>query len=202
MTSWIYSSRETNVVIPQPVTIVKMGLWEQSRKAINLDSLKEAVSNARQFMITELAQSLGVHRNTIYNYMRCNVIEQKYSQLTNAELDALITQFKKWKPKSGIWYTVGFLWQKGIRVQHHCVAESSCRIDRVGQVLRNRQMKCRHQYHVKRPNVLWHLDGHHKLIWWGIVIHGIIDGFCWTVWNINIMYSYANLFAGDCFTCK
>ncbi|ESK81644.1 hypothetical protein Moror_3251 [Moniliophthora roreri MCA 2997] len=28
---------------------------------------------------------------------------------------------------------------------------------------------------------MWHLDGHHKLIRWGIVIHGIIDGFCRTV---------------------
>ncbi|KAI9569823.1 hypothetical protein HD554DRAFT_2019662, partial [Boletus coccyginus] len=33
-------------------------------------------------------------------------------------------------------------------------------------------------YYVKCPNALWHIDGHHKLICWGIVIHGIIDGFC------------------------
>ncbi|KAE9384277.1 hypothetical protein BT96DRAFT_743849, partial [Gymnopus androsaceus JB14] len=31
-------------------------------------------------------------------------------------------------------------------------------------------------YSVKQPNSLWHLDGHHKLILWGIVIHGIVDG--------------------------
>ncbi|KAI6006192.1 hypothetical protein F5J12DRAFT_721182, partial [Pisolithus orientalis] len=34
------------------------------------------------------------------------------------------------------------------------------------------------KYHVKWPNALWHMDGHHKLIQWGIVIHGFIDGFC------------------------
>ena len=27
------------------------------------------------------------------------------------------------------------------------------------------------------PNSLWHVDGHHKLIRWKIVIHGGIDGF-------------------------
>jgi hypothetical protein len=39
----------------------------------------------------------------------------------------------------------------------------------------------RWQYKVSRPNALWHMDGHHKLICWGIVIHGIIDGYCHTV---------------------
>ncbi|ESK83118.1 hypothetical protein Moror_6050 [Moniliophthora roreri MCA 2997] len=28
---------------------------------------------------------------------------------------------------------------------------------------------------------MWHIDRHHKLIRWGFVIHGIIDGFCRTV---------------------
>ncbi|KAL4063011.1 hypothetical protein V8B97DRAFT_1843938, partial [Scleroderma yunnanense] len=33
---------------------------------------------------------------------------------------------------------------------------------------------------------LWHIDGHHKLIWWGIVIHAFIDGFCQTVHTVDI----------------
>ncbi|KAJ7927346.1 hypothetical protein B0H13DRAFT_1598765, partial [Mycena leptocephala] len=39
----------------------------------------------------------------------------------------------------------------------------------------------RRRYKVPRPNYLWHCDGYHKLIWWGIVIHGFIDGYCRTV---------------------
>ena len=35
----------------------------------------------------------------------------------------------------------------------------------------------RRQYSVPWPNSLWHLDGHHSLIRWGLVIHGCIDGF-------------------------
>ncbi|KAI6001619.1 hypothetical protein F5J12DRAFT_723589 [Pisolithus orientalis] len=42
-------------------------------------------------------------------------------------------------------------------------------------------MKTRHKYHVKWPNVLWHINGYYKLIQWGIIIHGFIDGFCHTV---------------------
>ena len=28
-------------------------------------------------------------------------------------------------------------------------------------------------------NSVWHLDGYHKLIRWGIVIHGAVDGYLW-----------------------
>ena len=35
----------------------------------------------------------------------------------------------------------------------------------------------RRQYSVPRPNSLWHLDGYHFLIRWGLAIHGWIDGF-------------------------
>ena len=30
---------------------------------------------------------------------------------------------------------------------------------------------------MEAPNSLWHVDGHHKLVRWRIVIHGGIDGF-------------------------
>ena len=32
-------------------------------------------------------------------------------------------------------------------------------------------------YKVLWPKSLWHLDGHHSLIRWKLVIHGCIDGF-------------------------
>ena len=35
----------------------------------------------------------------------------------------------------------------------------------------------RRTYSVPGPNSLWHIDGHHSLINWGLVIHGHIDGF-------------------------
>ena len=39
----------------------------------------------------------------------------------------------------------------------------------------------RRVYHVDGPNSLWHVDGHHKLIRWHMVIHGGIDGYSRTV---------------------
>ncbi|KAG1724334.1 uncharacterized protein EDB91DRAFT_1031170, partial [Suillus paluster] len=50
------------------------------------------------------------------------------------------------------------------------------RVNIIGQMLRRRKVIARWKYAVPRSNHLWHLDGHHKLILWGIVIHGLIDG--------------------------
>ncbi|KAI5982691.1 hypothetical protein EDD15DRAFT_2144767, partial [Pisolithus albus] len=63
-----------------------------------------------------------------------------------------------------------------LRVQHNQVMKSLCRVHHLGQVLWNCHVKARCKYHVKWPNVLWHIDSHHKLIQWGIVIHAFIDG--------------------------
>ncbi|KAF8550599.1 hypothetical protein OG21DRAFT_1389223, partial [Imleria badia] len=36
-------------------------------------------------------------------------------------------------------------------------------------------------YEVPQSNYVWHIDGHYKLIHWGIVINSMIDGYCRTV---------------------
>ncbi|KAI5986085.1 hypothetical protein F5J12DRAFT_728872, partial [Pisolithus orientalis] len=40
------------------------------------------------------------------------------------------------------------------------------------------------------PNALWHMDGHHKLIQWGIIIHGFINGFCHMVHFVGVYHFY------------
>ncbi|KAJ7172911.1 hypothetical protein C8R43DRAFT_821115, partial [Mycena crocata] len=63
-----------------------------------------------------------------------------------------------------------------LRVQKERARLSLKRVDALGQALRTRLAIRRRRYKVPRPNYLWHCDGHHKLIWWGVVIHGFIDG--------------------------
>ncbi|KAI5982901.1 hypothetical protein EDC04DRAFT_2616344 [Pisolithus marmoratus] len=43
-----------------------------------------------------------------------------------------------------------------------------------------------------RPNALWHMDGHHKLIRWGIVIHGIVDGYCHTWKSMGYLHVHGD----------
>ena len=145
---------------------------------VNLEFLKEAISSSHHISCTELACSLGIHRNTLHLYMKCNGIEQRYTPIGDSDLDDLVRECKKRRPDSGIWYIVGFMWTHGVCIQYCQVIQSIHRVDRLGQMLQDHCMKTRCNYHVKRPNALWHMDGHHKLIRWGIVIHGFIDGFC------------------------
>ncbi|KAG2145622.1 hypothetical protein BD769DRAFT_1298648, partial [Suillus cothurnatus] len=63
-----------------------------------------------------------------------------------------------------------------LQLQQEWIIASIHRVDPLGTVLRQHTMIQWQQYKVSRPNALWHMDGHHKLIHWGIVIHGIIDG--------------------------
>ncbi|KAJ7195167.1 hypothetical protein B0H12DRAFT_998489, partial [Mycena haematopus] len=61
-------------------------------------------------------------------------------------------------------------------IQKRRVYSSIRRVDGLGQRLRQRHIIKRKNYKVLRPHAVWHVDGHHKLILWGIVIHGFIDG--------------------------
>ncbi|EIW54594.1 uncharacterized protein TRAVEDRAFT_85778, partial [Trametes versicolor FP-101664 SS1] len=48
--------------------------------------------------------------------------------------------------------------------------------DGLGQVLQNHAIIDHCVYSVPYSNYLWHIDGHHKLICWGLVLHGSTDG--------------------------
>ena len=196
---------DKTVYIPQPVMEVHTGLQGQPKKLIDADFLKEAMSNSWQITCTELAHVLGVHRNTLCLYMQQHNIEHKYTDISDADLNHLVVEFKRRWLESGIQYFAGFMRKHGVHVQYCWVIQSFHRVDRLGQVLQDLQVKARYKYHIKRPNALWHINGHHKLIRWGIVIHAFIDGFCWMVHvSINLAFSanYSSLQLGHCNTSR
>ncbi len=55
------------------------------------------------------------------------------------------------------------------------------RVDPISTAIRRSVTIQRRVYHVDGPNLLWHIDGHHKLTRWRIVTHGGIDGFSRTI---------------------
>ncbi|KAJ7728946.1 hypothetical protein DFH07DRAFT_757056, partial [Mycena maculata] len=81
------------------------------------------------------------------------------------------------KPDSGLRYLIGFLRTQGHRVQRRRVFSAVHHVDRLGRTLCRCATIPWTKYYVSRPNAMWHLDGHHKLILWGFVIHGIVDGY-------------------------
>lgn len=151
------------------------------RKEPSMAWLNEAMAPGRRLTFKQIASLCDVSVNTLRFYLKKNGVYERFSNISNDDLDILVRSFKVKKPGSGLSYVIGFLRSHGVRVQKERVRLAMRRIDGLGQVLRNHRAIDRQEYVVPRSNYLWHLDGHHKLIQWGIVIHGVVDGYCCSV---------------------
>jgi hypothetical protein len=115
-------------------------------------------------------------------------IDRAYDTISDDNLDELVWQYLQENPGGGRAYIMGRLRAAhSLRIQRQRVINSMERVDRLGVGMREQvgEKKERTRYKVPRPNSLWHIDGHHKLIAWGIVIHGVVDGYSRKVRNYN-----------------
>ena len=103
----------------------------------------------------------------------------KYSALSDDALDNVVASITHDFPNCGIRRMKGFLLAQGIRVPWMRVRSSLRRTDPAGILLRTALLNIviRREYSVPGPLSFWHLDGIHKLIRWGFVIHGCVDGY-------------------------
>ncbi|KAJ7913422.1 hypothetical protein B0H13DRAFT_1508395, partial [Mycena leptocephala] len=98
------------------------------------------------------------------------------STILDWELDSLLLCLRTHFRRAGISMLDGMLRRLGHRVPQIRIRDSLCRIDPVHRVFQRIRIR-RREYRVAGPNSLWHHDGQHGLIRWGIVIHGFIDGY-------------------------
>ncbi len=126
----------------------------------------------------EVSECLCVSRSTIWRRLReLNISLEKYSDISDFELDELVTGFHRHSPNAGQMMMQGFLLQRGVNVQRYRIRQSIARTDPLRRSLRWHQAVLRRTYSVKGANSLWHIDGHHSLIRWRFVVHGGIDGY-------------------------
>ena len=71
----------------------------------------------------------------------------------------------------------GYLLDRGVHVQRDRLRQSVARTDPLRRLVRWQQVISRRTYSVRRSNSLWHIDGHHSLIRWRMVVHGGVDGY-------------------------
>lgn len=146
--------------------------------------LREALRAGRNIPVTRVAKALGVHRHTVTSYMKLYKISGRhssFSEISDTDLDKVVKDYKLKHPSTGIRYLRGYLLVNKLRVQKQRVIDSVMRVDGLNKTLRKYTTIKRREYLSARPNALWHIDGHHKLILWGIVIHGVADGYDRTV---------------------
>ena len=134
------------------------------------------------FSVKTIASIYGVCRKTIsrrFNQFNLRNDFPTNSGMSTDELDDQVADVLKQFPNSGIRNTKGHLLSKGIGATWDEVRCSLWRVDPEGILNRAiaRRVIQRRVYWVPGPLALWHIDGNHKLIRWGFVVHGGIDGF-------------------------
>jgi hypothetical protein len=173
-----HTSEGTRVIHTNPVRLIHTGHPGRPSKSIDLGFLRNAMSSRRKLKLKRLAHALRMHPRALRaRICQAGIRTHHYSPITNDELDILIREYRRRKPNSGLRYLRGWLFSQGIRVQKERIRKSLKRVDGLRQSLLRHNTIDRRDYEVPRPHALWHMDGHHKLIRWGIVVHGIVDGY-------------------------
>ena len=81
--------------------------------------------------------------------------QQNFSNLSDAELDQIISEILALTPQSGLRLVQGALRSRGYRIQRRRVAEALQRLDPVTSALRQSRGIIRRTYCVPGPNSLW-----------------------------------------------
>ncbi len=135
-----------------------------------------------KFTWSKIAQLLDISRSTLYRRLQDSGIScDKYTAISNIQLDALMKAIKQDHPNDGERLVQGHLSRQGISVRRKMLRDSIHRIDHDNVVARRRNIIQRREYTVPFPNFIWHIDSHHKMIRWRFVIHGSVDGFSRTI---------------------
>ena len=128
--------------------------------------------------LAQIARDLGVSIPSLYKFIRENGIShQKYSTLSEQEVENSVKEVKKRHPNAGEIMIQGHLQSQGLTLQRHKIRKAIHAVDPDGVEARRRPTIKRRVYSVPYPNYLWHIDGNHKLIRWRFVLHHGIDGY-------------------------
>ena len=146
------------------------------RPKIELDRDSVAYLLAMNFKASDIADILEVSPKTLSRRLQEWGLS-KYTSISDAELEAVVRDIKAKHPNDGEVMMQAHLLSCGIYVKRAQLRQAIHHVDPLNVALRRLKTVQRRQYMVKGPNAIWHIDGHHKLIRWRMVIHGGVDGY-------------------------
>jgi hypothetical protein len=102
--------------------------------------------------------------------------EDPKQKIPDDQVDNLVNNYSQGQPRRGEVTIAAHVATTGFYVPRQQLRESIHRVDPEGVEERSRKPIKRKVYYSNGPHHDWHMDGNHKLIRWGMVIHGCIDG--------------------------
>ncbi|XP_039866533.1 uncharacterized protein LOC120720812 [Simochromis diagramma] len=146
---------------------------------VSKDHLKDLIK--MDLSVPCISKLLGISQKTVRRRMEewGLSITATYSSLSDDETDNLIAAIKQESKNLGYRMVKGRLRALGHRVQWNRVWDSMRRVDSAGILERMANLGCvvRRTYSVPGPLSLLHIDTNHKLIRYGLVMFGGVDGF-------------------------
>ena len=132
------------------------------------------------FNTRRIANCLGVSVSTVRRRLRDNDISllRSYSAISDTDLDHLIRNVRSHFPRIGCRQMRAMLEaDHGLRIQRCRVRMAMRRVDPAGAAIRWSEVHVRRRYNVYGANALWHIDTHHSLVRWRLVVAGGIDDY-------------------------
>ena len=152
------------------------GLVGRPKIVLNIDMVE--LLSICGYAWTEVANALQVSRTTLWRRLRELGLQLKrFTEISDDKLDSIMKQIQRENPNCGQQLMCGYLRDRCVHVPRHRLRENVVRTDPVRRLVRWHQVVSRRTYSVRRSNSLWHIDGHHSLIRWRMVVHGGIDGY-------------------------
>jgi len=98
--------------------------------------------------------------------------------LSAQELDQIVSDLRDQQPNIGLQYLAGALRSQGLRIPRAQLRASLQRVNPFPAIFQQnrRNYRVRRVYSNGGSNAVWHHDGQHGLISYGIVVHGFVDG--------------------------
>lgn len=122
---------------------------------------------------------IGVGKTTMHQWKKSVNYVEPLQGMTDEEIDTFVNHNKQ-KDRGEV-YLQGLVLAAGHHITRERLRASVGRVDAAGRELRKQKAIKRREYNAAGPHHIWHIDGHHKLIKYGLVTHGCIDGFSRTV---------------------
>lgn len=142
---------------------------------LDVDQIRELRTSGLKW--SDIAKQLKTNVKKINRWRQKYSFEDPLKSIDDDELKEFVSSYSAENYNRGERMIDGFIKSLGASVSRKRLRAVIAEVDPDGLLLRKSKPITRRVYEVPGPHHLWHVDGWHKMIIFGFVVHGCIDGF-------------------------